>query len=149
LRKLEIELMDAVKDLQKRKRICGTAPTLEDLLNPVEDVIGRTGLEFLGDDDEIIAEAIQTALGDHLEEDTEDECNGVGRSDEKMGLEEAACKSSALITLTPMVYHCWRYRSSFEGCWHISAILLINLLCGPLLISSGVSSPSHEAALIA
>ncbi|KAJ8596899.1 hypothetical protein M405DRAFT_856162 [Rhizopogon salebrosus TDB-379] len=58
--------------MPKRERICGTAPTLEDLLNPVEgDVIGRTGLEFLGDDDEIIAEAIQTASGD-VEEDTED-----------------------------------------------------------------------------
>jgi hypothetical protein len=36
LRKFEIDLMDAVKDLQKRKWICGTAHTLKDLLNPVE-----------------------------------------------------------------------------------------------------------------
>jgi hypothetical protein len=121
-------------------------------LNLVEEnVIGHTGLEFPNPrwcDDEIVSEAIQTASGD-VEEDTEDECDEVGESDEKIGLEEVAtaCKSSAS-TLTPMVYHCWRYRSSCEGCRHISAILLVGLVCRPLLTSSGVSSPSHEAAFV-
>ncbi|KAG1891749.1 uncharacterized protein F5891DRAFT_916658, partial [Suillus fuscotomentosus] len=55
LSQLETELMNTIEDLQHRKQICGTAPTLEDLLNPIEeDVIGHTGLEFPGGDDEII-----------------------------------------------------------------------------------------------
>ncbi|KAG1895336.1 uncharacterized protein F5891DRAFT_984280 [Suillus fuscotomentosus] len=65
--------MNTIEDLQHRKRICGTAPTLEDLLNPIkEDVIGHTGLEFPGGDDEIIAEATWQMM-DNTEEDLEDE----------------------------------------------------------------------------
>jgi hypothetical protein len=101
-------------------------------------LLATLALSSPGGDDEIIAEAIQTALGD-VEDDTEDEHDELeaGGSNEKIGLDglpwlfATTCKSSASITLTPMVYHCWRYRSSCEGCRHISAVLLINLVCRP------------------
>jgi hypothetical protein len=45
-------------------------PTLDDLLNPIEeDEIGRNKFQFLGGDDKIIAKAIRATN----EEDTEDE----------------------------------------------------------------------------
>lgn len=73
LSQLETELMNTIKDLQHCKQIHSTAPTLEDLLNLIEeDVIGHTGLEFPGGDDEIIAEATWQTM-ENTEEDLEDE----------------------------------------------------------------------------
>jgi len=69
--------MNTVKDLQHRKRIRGTAPTLEDLLNPIEeDIIGCTGLEFPGGDDEIIAEVTRPTT-DSIEDEEVEEVDGL------------------------------------------------------------------------
>ena len=55
--------MHAVNSLQQRKHICGTAPTLEDLLNPIEETeIGHSDYRFLGGDNEIVAEALRTTM---------------------------------------------------------------------------------------
>jgi hypothetical protein len=61
LQDLEADLIHVIDNLQKRKCIRGTAPTLEELLNPVEETeIGHSDYRFLGGDDEIVAEALRT-----------------------------------------------------------------------------------------
>lgn len=60
LDRLEAGLMEAVADLKARKRITGTPPTLEELVNPVEEnEIGESEYSFPGGDDEIIAAALE------------------------------------------------------------------------------------------
>lgn len=60
LEALESELMAAVDDLKQRKRIRGTAPTLEDLLNPIEErETGENRFAFPGGDDDIIAAVLK------------------------------------------------------------------------------------------
>ena len=57
---LENDLMECVTKLGDRKRIRGTCPTLEDLLNPVEErEIGESDFLFPGGDGEIIAKVIR------------------------------------------------------------------------------------------
>lgn len=57
LDKLEKDLMGAVHNLKERNRIIGTAPTLEELLNPVEeDMIGDSPYMFPGGEAEIVEE---------------------------------------------------------------------------------------------
>ena len=57
---LECGLMECVTKLGDRKRIRGTRPTLEDLLNPVEErEIGESEFCFPGGDGEIIAKVIR------------------------------------------------------------------------------------------
>ncbi|KAH9010168.1 hypothetical protein EDB83DRAFT_2173810, partial [Lactarius deliciosus] len=58
LKDLEADLMCAIDSLQKCKCIRGTALTLEDLLNPIEETeIGHSDYQFPGSDDKIVAEA--------------------------------------------------------------------------------------------
>ena len=63
----ENELMKVVDDLYERKRIRGTCPTLEDLLNPAgEREIGYSPYRYPGGDDEIIAE-VKRGMENNLE----------------------------------------------------------------------------------
>lgn len=56
---LKTDLMTSVADLKGRMWIVGTALTLEDLLNPVEELkVGKSPYDFPGGDDEIIQQAI-------------------------------------------------------------------------------------------
>ncbi|KAH8105697.1 hypothetical protein DFH11DRAFT_1731517 [Phellopilus nigrolimitatus] len=58
LESFEKSLMEAVDDLKKLNHIRGTAPTLEELVNPIEEMeIGESPYHFPGGDIEIIAEA--------------------------------------------------------------------------------------------
>jgi len=82
LQGLEADLIHAVDSLQKRKRIRGTAPTLEDLLNPIEETeIGHSDYRFPGGDDEIVAEALRATTNaqdeDVNEADEEGEDEGL------------------------------------------------------------------------
>ena len=84
LQGLEVDLMRAVDDLQQRKRIRGTAPTLEDLLNPIEEIeIGHSDYRFPGGDDEIVAEALRAttdAPDEEMDDDEEEEIGDDGLS---------------------------------------------------------------------
>ena len=80
LQGLEANLIHAVDSLQRCKHIHGTAPTLEDLLNPIKETkIGHSDYWFPGGDDEIIAEAhcattdVQDEDADEAEEEGQDE----------------------------------------------------------------------------
>ena len=54
---VEKDLMNSVKELVKRKRIIGPPPTLEDLVDPIEECeIGDSPYKFEGGDMEIVAE---------------------------------------------------------------------------------------------
>ncbi|KAG2355705.1 hypothetical protein BDR07DRAFT_1464425 [Suillus spraguei] len=54
---LEIELMDLVGGLKSRNRIFGEPPTIEELLDPVEErEVGDHDYEFPGGDNEIVEE---------------------------------------------------------------------------------------------
>jgi len=81
--------MNTVKDLQHHKRICGTAPTLEDLLNLIEeDIIGCTGLEFPDGDNEIIAEVTRPTM-DSIEDKEVEEVEEVDGLNEPMQPKDA------------------------------------------------------------
>jgi hypothetical protein len=74
----EQELMESVKELVKRRRIIGSPPTLEDLVDPVEErEIGDSPYRFEGGDAEIVAvvqHEMAVARGDVIElEDSEDD----------------------------------------------------------------------------
>ena len=57
LESTELELMQVVDELHRRRRIIGTRPTLEDLLNPVEEKeVGHSPYRYPGGDNEIIEE---------------------------------------------------------------------------------------------
>ncbi|KIJ08821.1 hypothetical protein PAXINDRAFT_18069 [Paxillus involutus ATCC 200175] len=73
LERAEAELMQAVNSLHERKRIRGTRPTLEDLLNPVEETeVGDSPYRFPGGDADIIAEVKRGEMQtEDLEEDSE------------------------------------------------------------------------------
>jgi hypothetical protein len=74
---LESELMESVQELQKRRRIIGSAPTLDDLLNPIsEQEIGQSLFSFEGGDSEIVEEverslAIERGEISEIEEDSD------------------------------------------------------------------------------
>ena len=56
---LETGLIKSVAELQARKRINGTAPTLEELVNPIEEnEIGDSPYRFPGGDDEILDQVL-------------------------------------------------------------------------------------------
>jgi hypothetical protein len=60
LKDVEKDLMDATGELRTRQRIIGTAPTLEDLLNPIEEKEKEDSpYRFEGGDTEIIAQLQQ------------------------------------------------------------------------------------------
>ena len=86
LNMLEHDLMVQVAELQKRKRIRGTALSLEEMLNPIEEnCVGETGYEFPGGDEEIIARVIEVARSndgaDSGSEDDEAETSEVHTED--------------------------------------------------------------------
>jgi hypothetical protein len=82
LEELEINLMRSVSTLQERKRVRGTAPTLEDLLNPMEETtIGNSPYSFPGGDDEIIAEAVQLTNGEPDPTEDSDDPDNEGEED--------------------------------------------------------------------
>jgi len=60
LNTLEKDLLASVSELKKRKRIIGTAPTLEDLLNPIEEnETGESNFHFPGGDADIVAQVVE------------------------------------------------------------------------------------------
>ena len=72
--------MNSVSILQEWKRIQGTAPTLEDLLNPIEEKeVGDSPYRFPGGDDEIIAEVLWITNG---EPDAEDDVDSDDKKEE-------------------------------------------------------------------
>lgn len=59
LEALETALTEQISKLQKRGHIQGTALTIKEMLNPIEeDCVGETGFEFPGGDNEIIERVI-------------------------------------------------------------------------------------------
>lgn len=70
-------LMDSVEELVKRRRIIGPPPTLEDLVNPVEErEVGDSPYRFEGGDADIVAEVrreIAIQKGDIIELDADDD----------------------------------------------------------------------------
>ncbi|KAH9160083.1 hypothetical protein EDB89DRAFT_1915231 [Lactarius sanguifluus] len=92
LQDLEADLMCAIDSLQQRKHIRGTAPTLEDLLNPIEETeIGHSDYWFPGGDDEIVAEALHIITGtDTQDEEVDDETQEVEEDggDEGLSMKE-------------------------------------------------------------
>ncbi|KAG2366196.1 hypothetical protein BDR07DRAFT_1458750 [Suillus spraguei] len=74
---LEIELMDSVGGLKSRDRIFGEPPTIEELLDPVEErEVGDHDYEFPGGDNKIVEEVRrQMAIekGDIMEVDSDSE----------------------------------------------------------------------------
>src|SRR5882724_9776130 len=87
LARLETGLMDCVSDLKTHKRIFGTAPTLEDLLNPVEEKeIGDSAFSFPGRDVDIVAAVMRETTGgdkaarEDRESDDENEPDVIGLS---------------------------------------------------------------------
>ncbi|KAF8228279.1 hypothetical protein L208DRAFT_1404091, partial [Tricholoma matsutake] len=74
----EQELMESVKELVKHRQIIGSPPTLEDLVDPVEECeIGDSLYRFEGGDAEIVAvvqHEMAVARGDVIElEDSDDD----------------------------------------------------------------------------
>ena len=73
--------MVQVAELQKRKRIRGTALSLEEMLNPIEEnCVGETGYEFPVGDEEIIAR-VSNDGADSGSEDDEAETSEVHTED--------------------------------------------------------------------
>ena len=72
----EKDLMNSIDDLVKRKRIIGPPPTLEDLVDPIEErEVGDSPYRFEGGDAEIVAEVLHemaVARGEVIELDDED-----------------------------------------------------------------------------
>src|SRR5258708_35967161 len=64
--------MEQVHELQKRKHMQGTALTLEEMLNPIEEDVIDDSCNFLRGDNEIIEYVNQEINGDD-NEDSEDE----------------------------------------------------------------------------
>ena len=55
----EKDLMDSIDDLVKRKRIIGPPPTLDDLVDPIEErEVGDSPYRFEGGNGEIVAEVL-------------------------------------------------------------------------------------------
>ena len=73
---VEQELMDSVKELVKRKRIIGCPPTIEELVNPIEEQeVGDSPYRFEGGDAKIVAEVrheMAVAQGEIIELDESD-----------------------------------------------------------------------------
>jgi hypothetical protein len=89
LQDLEANLMCAVNSLQQCKRIHSTAPTLEDLLNPIEETeIGYSDYRFPGGDNKIVVEALCTTTetrDDKMDEEMQEEEEG---GDEGLSVKE-------------------------------------------------------------
>jgi len=64
----ETDLMESVAELHRRRRIVGTVPTLEDLLNPIQErEIGDSPYRFPAGDDDIVAEVLKETEGSQQE----------------------------------------------------------------------------------
>jgi len=105
LSNLEVDLMESVAHLKWRNCIHGPAPTLEDLLNPVEELeVGKLQYGYPGGDDEIIeevmagtnktVESVEIDEQDQEEEEEEEE-------EEKFTMQEAMqlCEQDPCILL--------------------------------------------------
>jgi len=115
LQDLEAKLMHAVNSLQQRKRIRGTAPSLEDLLNPIEETeIGHSDYRFPGGDDEIIAEARRTTT------ETQDEMDDEAQEEEEEGGDELLSAKEGQRLCEQLEKLCLQY-SDAEG---VSALAL-------------------------
>ncbi|KAL7282003.1 hypothetical protein ACG7TL_003470 [Trametes sanguinea] len=67
------ELMEEVDKLRERRRVRGARPSLEDLLNPVEEVeIGGASCMFPGGDEEIIA-AVRASVSQKEDKDSDED----------------------------------------------------------------------------
>ena len=68
--------IEQVSQLQSRVWVRGSALSLEEMLNLIkEDVIGETGVEFLGSDKDIIERVLHQNDEDRSDEDNDDEDN--------------------------------------------------------------------------
>lgn len=85
---LEMDLMDSVVTLKSCRWIAGTALTLGDLLNPVEEQkIGASPYDFLGGDEEIMAQAVQEVNeGSRMIEDSGSEDGSDNEVDDSVDL---------------------------------------------------------------
>ena len=98
LERLENELTKCISQLQSWGWIWGQALSLEEMLNPVEeDIVGETGVEFPGEDKDIIERVIHG--------DDED-------SDDEEPLLEVTTLSKALDICAQMERLCLEYASS-------------------------------------
>lgn len=73
LREAETTLLESVNELHRRKRIFGTAPTLEDLLNPIEEQqVGENLYHFDGANDiEVESQIVSAVKGESTNEGEE------------------------------------------------------------------------------
>ena len=72
----QLERLEKVSQLQSRVWVRGSALSLEEMLNLIkEDVIGETGVEFLGSDKDIIERVLHQNDEDSSDEDNDDEDN--------------------------------------------------------------------------
>jgi hypothetical protein len=86
---LEKDLMDSVAELHKRRRIIGKPPSLEDLLDPIEEKeVEDSPYRFEGGDAEIVAEVHHQMAVEHgeiIEVDSEDEDGGEEEEEVSIG----------------------------------------------------------------
>src|SRR3984957_7742218 len=92
LQALECELMKAVSDLGDRRRIIGTLPTLDDLLNPPEENEHEYVPEVEGDHEIVkdILHQMAVAHGEVIEVESEPEDGGEEEAEPKMSTAELA-----------------------------------------------------------
>jgi hypothetical protein len=119
--------MDSVEELVKRKQIIGPPPTLEDLVNPIEErEVGDSPYRFEGGDAEIVAEVrheMAVARGEIIELDDEDDDEDDDDNDflprrevmELCALLEKTCiRYGDLDTSLELPCHLRRYRAQLQ-----------------------------------
>jgi hypothetical protein len=92
LTSLENELTRIVQELKDRRRIVGAALTLEEMLNPAEEmVVGDSQYRFEGSDEEIVQlvqQEITVAKGEVMEVDSESEDEGEGEIEPEASIDD-------------------------------------------------------------
>jgi hypothetical protein len=102
----EGDVSRAVDELKARRRIIGAAPTLEELLNPIEEhEIGNSPYSFEGGDEEIMAtvqDKIRIASGETMEADSDSGEEEGDAGGDKIRLNEAIewCEKLEQVCLT-------------------------------------------------
>ncbi|KAJ6622590.1 hypothetical protein B0H10DRAFT_1944496 [Mycena sp. CBHHK59/15] len=108
LASLEKELMEQVADLRARKRISAAGmPSIDDLLDPLEEQYIEEGHQFSGDDDIVayVRHEEAVARGDVIEIDSDSDAEGEGEGEEltpEMGTTEVLklCQTLEKVCLT-------------------------------------------------
>lgn len=122
----ENDLKDSVDELVKRKRIIGPPPTVEDLVNPIEEQeVGDSQYRFEGGDAEIVAEVLHemaVARGETIELDDSDysddedkDCIPRCEVINLCALLERACiRYGGLDSSLELQHHLCRYRAELQ-----------------------------------